>query len=158
MTIEDILQMINENFLPVFKAKGYSLTYKFARTYPKHIRIGFESTTSNVKLLFVYEMMISLFIGTIEKPFTDEGEWIYFNWFVDFLLKRPICSVPEQSNKPYIDFLKEDLANTGREFEKYNEQIFPLFHDKTASIKCETDYRNYVREENNRKYSQPKKI
>jgi hypothetical protein len=156
MSLEELIRMINHDFSKIFMEQGFELNYQFERPHPNHIRVGYCSEKLKIKLLFVYEWSTSLYIGTLEKLYKDEMGWFYFERLVDFVLKRPMRWDDDNINKPYKEFLKEDLANSAKEFEKYSNQIFPLFRDKTAVEEWESGFRKYVREETQRRYSQKK--
>ncbi len=156
MRLEELLTMIAHEFSNVFVENDFQLTYQYERPYPTHFRIGYSSGKLNIKLLFVYEWRTSLYIGTPDNSFEDEAGWFYFERLVDFMLKRPMRWDEGYTNKTYAEFLKEDLANIGKELEQYSDQVFPLFRDKATIEKWESSFRNYVDEEMLRKYPQLK--
>ncbi len=155
MTLEELIQQVTENFGASFQKDGFELEYQFERSYPSHIRIGFLSTKLNMKLLFVHEWRTGLHIGTLDKTFTDESGWVYFERLVDFIQKRPMRWIDKKKEENYVEFLKADLARIGKEFSEYHDQIVPMFLDAGTIAQWEPAFRQYVKDEIQKKYNLP---
>ncbi len=156
MQLIQLLDVIESEFSFLFVRWGFNVVYKSENLYPPDIRIGLASKKYNFKILFLYQRVVSLYIGSASRSFEDEGEWLYFRHFVDFILKRPLRWHPLHLDKPYKKYVLDDLIDIRNEFMQFNKEIFKMFRDENALKEWEPNFRSYVREEIQRKIERSK--
>ncbi len=157
MSIEELMKLIEKTFPSFSLEKGFQVKYQYERPHPHLIRVGLESKKYYLKLMFVYEREVSLFLGTQRLSYLDEGDWFYFERLVDYIVKRPMRWKPYDVEMPYHEYLIKDIYNKGKEFEQYSELIFNVFRDKSTVEKWESDFRSYVDMEIQRRFPNLKK-
>jgi hypothetical protein len=156
MNTNELLKIIQEAYKFLFTKYKFRIAFKSERQHPFQIRVGLESDFQRIKLLFIHEWGTSLFIGTLDKSFTDEDEWFNCERLVDFILKRPLRWPPLKLNKPYFTYLVEDITHNGQEFASLIDQIISMFIDESAIEQWRPNFENYVRQEIQRKYKPSK--
>jgi hypothetical protein len=132
MNTKTILKLIQESYNFLFTNHKFNITFKSERTHPPQIRIGLESDLYNIKLLFIHEWGITLFISTLDQSFDKEDGWFNCERIVDFVLRRPLRWPPLELKTSYKEYLVEDMLSNGREFEKLSSQIFDMFVDEST--------------------------
>lgn len=156
MLLEGMLESIQRTF-PFLRDEGFQVIYRSKDSYPYHtIRIGFESKVRNIRLLFLQEAGTGLYIGSLDKPFTNESEWFYFRRLIDFILKRPLRWKSPSNGQPYDQHIMNDLMEIGKEFQQHSEKIYSMFRDENAIKEWDADFREYVNKEIQRKLKRPK--
>ena len=127
MNIDRTTNLIQTSYKFLFSKYKFGITFKSERKHPLHIRVGLESDLYKIKLLFVHEWGISLFISALDTSFVNDDGWVNCERIIDFIKKRPLRWPPLKLNEPYLEYIVKDMNKNGQEFEKLSKQIFKMF-------------------------------